>query len=150
MYIQNHSQNYYQEKYFKYKNKYLELKNNLIGAGLEIPKDKIKERIIELINTKSKLIKFDRLEYGTTPRPNHSWELKHFHNKIKEDLIDILKKDIQRNPSACKNFLELMNLELTDIFPKDEFPQTPKIQTNPVKLPIKCIFYKLDILIYNW
>jgi hypothetical protein len=79
-----------------------------------VSKKSIRDRIINMIETKSPSINFDKLKYTT---PTYSWE--YSHHKFGGDLIEILKNHIISKSYASELFLDIMGLSIKDIFQDD-------------------------------
>ena len=79
----------------------------------------IKKRLIEMIDNKSTLIDFNKLNY-TVPR--YSW--KFTHKKFGGDLELILKDHINSKSYTYKILLDIMKLTIKDIFKDDMFIPT--------------------------
>jgi hypothetical protein len=104
-----------------------------------VNKQAIRDRLIEMIDNKSSLIDFDKLNYTT---PEHSWE--YSHHKFGGDLIEILKDHIKSKTYASQLFLEIMGLSIKDIFQDDMFiPRTFNVIGCPLSTDIDIVI-KVD------
>lgn len=104
-----------------------------------INKRATRDRILDMIDTKSSLIDFDKLKYI---RPKHSWE--YSHHKFGGDLIEILKDHIITKSYASELFLEIMGLSIKDIFQGDMLiPRTFNVIGCPLSTDIDIVI-KVD------
>jgi hypothetical protein len=83
-------------------------------TNTNISSKKIQNKLIELIESKSSLIDFDKLN-----NPNNKFSWDYDSKKYSIPIIDVVKRHIFSKKYAVFNFMELMGLTVIDIFKED-------------------------------